>query len=129
MGVRLALDTNAYSGMVQADGPVMDIAERAESLFLPFIVVAELRAGFSLGTKGVANERELVRFMALPDVTVLHSSDMTLHNYARLYRQLRLQGTPVPTNVLWIAAIVVEHQLTLFTRDTHFQRMPQLVLV
>ena len=129
MGVRLALDTNAYSGIAQADASIIDIVERAESLNLPFIVVAELRAGFSLGTKGTANERELVRFMALPDVTVLHSTDTTLHHYAQLYRQLRSQGTPVPSNNLWIAAIVVEHQLTLCTRDSHFHRMPQLPLV
>lgn len=127
--MRLALDTNAYSGIAQADVSIIDIVERAESVFLPFIVVAELRAGFSLGTKGSANERELVRFMALTDVTVLHSSDMTPHHYARLYRQLRSQGTPVPTNDLWIAAIVVEHQLTLCTRDAHFQRMQQLDIV
>ncbi|OED44818.1 hypothetical protein AB833_00595 [Chromatiales bacterium (ex Bugula neritina AB1)] len=127
--MRLALDTNAYSGMTRADASIIDVLERADSLYLPFIVVAELRAGFSLGTKGSANERELVRFMASPDVTVLHSSDMTLHHYARLYRQLRSQGTPVPTNDLWIAAIVVEHELTLCTRDSYFQRMPQLVVV
>ena len=129
MALRLALDTNAYSAIAQADAAIIDIVERAESLYLPFIVVAELRAGFSVGKKGAANERGLLRFMALPDVTTLHSSDMTSHHYARLYAQLRLQGTPVPTNDLWIAAIVLEHQLTLCTRDSHFQRMPQIAVV
>jgi tRNA(fMet)-specific endonuclease VapC len=46
-----------------------------------------------------------------------------------LYRQLRAQGTPIPTNDLWIAALVVEHDLRLLTRDSHFQVLPQLQLL
>jgi len=114
--MRLALDTNAYSAIAKGDPAIVDVVERADSLYLPFIVIAELRAGFSLGTKGPQNERVLARFLALPDVTVLHSTDA-------------MQGTPVPTNDLWIAAIVVEHELTLCTRDAHFEQIPQLVLV
>jgi tRNA(fMet)-specific endonuclease VapC len=127
--MRLALDTNAYSGIARGDAAIINVVERAESIAVPFVVVAELRAGFAMGTKGAVNERELSRFLALPDVTVLHSSDATLHHYARIYRQLRMQGTPVPTNDLWIAAMVIEHELTLCTRDTHFHQIPQIVLV
>jgi predicted nucleic acid-binding protein len=46
-----------------------------------------------------------------------------------LYRQLRAQGTPIPTHDLWIAAIVLEHELALYSRDAHFQALPQLNLV
>jgi tRNA(fMet)-specific endonuclease VapC len=48
------------------------------------------------------------------------------HHYARLFRQLRRQGTPIPTNDLWIAALVVQHQLHLFARDAHFDHLPQI---
>jgi len=43
-----------------------------------------------------------------------------------LYRQLRQQGTPVPTNDLWIAALVTEHGARLCTRDAHFEKLAQL---
>lgn len=43
--------------------------------------------------------------------------------------ELRTQGTPIPTNDLWIAALVVEHGLTLYTRDRHFEHLPQLPLL
>jgi tRNA(fMet)-specific endonuclease VapC len=46
--------------------------------------------------------------------------------YAEVYRQLRAAGTPVPTNDLWIAALVLQHGLVLCTRDTHFARIAQL---
>jgi predicted nucleic acid-binding protein len=60
---------------------------------------------------------------------VLHTTDATTRSYAALYRQLRTQGTPVPTSGLWIAAIVLEHDLALYSRDAHFAALPQLNVV
>jgi len=36
------------------------------------------------------------------------------------------QGTPVPTNDLWIAALVTEHGARLCTRDAHCGKLAQL---
>ena len=127
--MRLALDTNAYSATARGEEAIVETVEKADALYLPFVVLGELRAGFAVGSKGAANERGLLRFMSLPDVFVLHSTDATSRHYAMLYRQLREQGTPVPTNDLWIAALVVEHDLVLCSRDAHFARLPQLRVV
>ena len=124
--MRLALDTNAYTAMNRGRESIIDLIERADAVFLPFVVLAELRAGFAVGTKGRANESQLARFMSLPDVAVLHSSDATARHYAMLYRQLREQGTPIPTNDLWIAALTLEYDLALCSADAHFDRLPQL---
>jgi tRNA(fMet)-specific endonuclease VapC len=45
------------------------------------------------------------------------------------YRQLRRQGTPIPSNDLWIAALVLQHDLALCARDRHFDHLPQIVQV
>lgn len=127
--MRLALDTNRYRDLCDGRRDVVERLETAEAIFLPFIVLAELRAGFSVGTKGRANERVLHRFLAQPGVAVLHTTEATTRCYAALYRQLRTQGTPIPTSDLWIAAIVVEHDLALYSRDAHFGVLPQLNLV
>ena len=127
--MRVALDTNAYSAMSRGQEAIIDTLERADAVRLPFVVIGELRAGFAAGTKGAVNERGLVRFTALPDVSVLHSSDATSRHYATLYRQLREQGTPIPTNALWIAALVIEHDLALCSLDAHFDRLPQIRIV
>jgi len=50
----------------------------------------------------------------------------TTHHHARLFRQLRVQGKPIPTNDLWTAALVVQHDLHLFARDAHFDALPQI---
>jgi predicted nucleic acid-binding protein len=39
------------------------------------------------------------------------------------------RGTPIPTHDIWIAALVVEHGLTLLSRDKHFDRLPQILRI
>ena len=73
----------------------MTVLETAEQIFLPFVVVAELRAGFAVGSKGLANERVLRRLLNKPSVELLLPTDATTRAYAALYRQLRAQGTPI----------------------------------
>lgn len=127
--MRIAIDTNRYRDLCDGKRDVVERLETAEAIFMPFVVLAELRAGFAAGTKGRANERILHGFLNQPGVEVLHSTDATTRSYAALYRQLRVQGTPIPTNDLWIAAIVLEHDLALYSRDEHFQVLPQLHLI
>lgn len=124
--MRLALDTNRYRDLVDGDRGVVDALERADAVWIPFVVLAELRAGFVVGREGRENERTLQRFMSKDGVSTLFASDATTHVYGTLYRQLRQQGTPIPTHDLWIAALVVEHSLTLFSRDRHFDHLAQL---
>ena len=124
--MKLALDTNRYTDLCQGHPEVVRVLEEAERVYVPFVVVAELRAGFSVGTRGRANERVLQLFLTKPGVHTLYASDATTRSYASLYRQLRNQGTPIPTNDLWIAALVVEHGLVLYSRDEHFGNLPQL---
>jgi tRNA(fMet)-specific endonuclease VapC len=98
--MRVALDTNRYRDLVDGVQEVVAALEHAETIVLPFVVLAELRAGFALGTRGKKNARILHRFLTKPGVEVLYPTDPTTHMYASLYLQLRAQGTPIPTNDL-----------------------------
>jgi tRNA(fMet)-specific endonuclease VapC len=124
--VRLALDTNRYVDLCKGVEATVRLVATAEAVFLPFVVVAELRAGFAVGKRAVENERVLRRFLLKEGVAVLYPDDQTTHHYAAAFRQLRVQGTPIPTNDVWIAALVLQHNLTLHARDRHFDHLPQL---
>lgn len=129
MALRLALDTNRYTDLCRGNAEVVKTIEAADELWLPFIVIGELRAGFAAGTQGPRNEAILHRFLLKPGVDVLYADEQTTHHYANINRQLRKQGTPIPTNHMWIAALLLQHSLTLYDRDAHFDALPQLVRV
>ena len=129
MEVKLALDTNRYTDLCRGDVSVVEMVELADEVWLPFIVLGELRAGFAVGNQGPRNEAVLRRFLLKSAVSVLYADEQTTHHYAAIYRQLRKQGTPIPTNDMWIAALVLQHSLVLFARDTHFDVLPQLTRV
>lgn len=126
MALTFALDTNRYGDFCAGDRDVLDRVQLAERIVLPFVTLAELRAGFRCGTRAAENERVLQRFLTRPRVGVLYASDDTTRHYAQLFAQLRNQGTPIPVNDLWIAALVMEHGLFLYSRDSHFDHLPQL---
>ena len=127
--MRLALDTNRYTDLCRGDGPVVERIEAAVEVWLPFIVLGWLRAGFAVGSQGPRNEAILRRFLLKPGVDVLYADEQTTHHYANVYRQLRKQGTPIPTNDMWIAALVLQHSLMLYDCDAHFDALPQLTRV
>lgn len=126
MDVKLLLDTNRYRDYVQGDPTALKTLQRCHYVALSFVTLAELRSGFLIGSRSHVNERILARFLAKPDVELLFADDATTHHYARLFVQLRRQGTPIPTNDIWIAALAVQHRLRLYSRDDHFDHLPQL---
>lgn len=124
--MRIALDSNRYNDLITGDEGVAGIVETADAVFLPFVVIGELRAGFGVGTRQVENEKLLRRFLMKDDVEILFADEQTTHHYASAFAQLRRQGTPIPTNDLWIAALVLQHDLSLCTRDRHFDHLAQI---
>jgi tRNA(fMet)-specific endonuclease VapC len=127
--MRVALDTNRYSDFARGETVVREILETAHEVFLPFTVLGELRAGFAVGKRSAANERNLRGFLAKDGVDLLFADEQTTHHYATVYRQLRRQGTPIPTIDMWIAALVLQHNLVLCDRDQHFDNLPQLTRI
>lgn len=124
--MRIAIDTNRYVDFAKGLPEAVNRLRRADEIVVPFVVLGELRASFAGGGRTGENEANLVRFLDSRRVDVAFADEDTTHHYARLFDQLRRQGTPIPTNDLWIAALVVQHELYLFARDAHFDRLPQI---
>ena len=124
--MRVALDTNRYSDFIKGESTVADILESADEIVMPFVVVAELRAGFAAGTRGQANEILLRDFLRERHVRVIFADAETLDHYARLFGELSQAGKRIPASDLWIAAIVLQHDLALCSRDSHFDHLSQI---
>lgn len=124
--MRIALDTNRLTDLFRGDADLAAFLGGCDEVGIPFVVIGEMMAGFLGGTRSAANERLLASFLNRETVIVLYADRATTEQYARLFVQLKRAGTPVPDNDLWIAALCLEHDLALITRDEHFHKIPQL---
>ena len=89
-------------------------------------VLGELLGGFAAGQRQHANRSELTKFLNVPRVKVVPTTEATADLYALVYAALRRKGRPIPTNDLWIAASSLEHGAALLTLDAHFQEIDGL---
>lgn len=127
--MRVCLDTNAYSRLMGGHAPLTQLLESAAAVLLSATVLGELHAGFEMGTRREANRRQLAEFLALPGVETVPVTDDIAERYGLLVSHLTRQGTPIPTNDIWIAASALEAGGRLVTYDPHFEHIPGLVIL
>jgi tRNA(fMet)-specific endonuclease VapC len=125
--MRAALDTNRLTDLFKGDTSLAERLETCDEVWIPLIVLAEIMAGFYGGVQEQRNQILLRKLLSKDTFQVLLPARETAEQYARLFVQLKRAGTPIPDNDLWIAALALEHDLTLITRDRHFQHIPQLL--
>lgn len=125
--MKILLDTNAYVGFKIGVNEVVDIVSGAEPIFFSPVVLGELMFGFHNGTRFRENMEDLNRFLQHEIVQFIPIGEITADRYSRIAYQLRKQGTPIPTNDIWIAAQAMEHGAEIITSDEHFEKVPGLV--
>lgn len=115
---RFLLDTNIVTALFAGEASVIEHLGTADEVFLPVPALGELYYGARKSARAAANLARLDEFAA--SVTVNGSEPETARQYGLLKHQLRTKGRPLPENDIWIAALALEHDLTLVTRDRHF---------
>jgi hypothetical protein len=104
--VRLALDTNRYTDLCRGDASVVEAVELANEVWLPFIVLGELRAGFAVGNQGPRNEAVLRRFLLKSGVGVLYPMNRPLTITARFIGNCGSKALPSPPTICgsWLSS-------------------------
>ena len=123
---RLVLDTSAYSLFRTGHSGVLDLLAGAAVVVVPAVVLGELQAGFVLGKRVEENRRMLAEFLDEPFVSILDVSAATGRHYGKIFAALRLAGTPIPINDVWIAAATMECGGHLLTFDHDYHRIAGL---
>ena len=124
----ILIDTNFYVDIMRGAPHAQKLTCRMEKIVLCPIVLGELLFGFKNGHYEHQNIERLHAFLNLPSVQVVPLTTKTSEFYALLNHQLKVAGTPIPTNDIWIAACAMEHGLALATSDQHFQKIHNLLL-
>jgi tRNA(fMet)-specific endonuclease VapC len=124
MNGRYLLDTNIVIALFDGDQLIADQIDQAAEIFIPSIGIGELYYGaFNSGKKSTNIERvDQLR----TQVSVLNCDDFTAKYYGQIKKGLKDRGTPIPENDIWIAAIAIQHGLTVATRDNHFEHIEGL---
>ena len=70
-GSEVAFDTNRLTDFLRGEADAVDKVQLAERIFVPVIVLGEMRAGFQAGGRAAANEMRLAQFLDSRRVAVL----------------------------------------------------------
>ena len=125
-GNRILLDTNIVTALFKGEEGIATKIDQAAEVFIPVIVVGELEYGALHSQQIIKNKNAINDLVnAYP---VLDIDTDTAYFYGQVKAALRKQGTPIPENDVWIAAIAIKHNLTLVTRDKHFQQVHGITL-
>jgi len=125
--VKIMLDTSAYVGFKRNAVETVEIIVGAELILFSPVVLGELMFGFRNGTRFGENMKALNSFLEHEAVELVQIGKITSDRYSRIALQLKQQGSPIPTNDIWIAAQTMELGAELITSDQHFEKINGLV--
>jgi tRNA(fMet)-specific endonuclease VapC len=119
------LDTNAVSSLFAGDSVLADVLAASSRHHLPVIVIGEYRFGL---LRSRHRERLALLLAALiRESSVLVVDQVTAEIYSQVREDLRTKGRPIPENDIWIAALALQHQQPVVSRDDHFDSVRGLV--
>ena len=117
----MILDTNALSAWLDGNAAIGIKLSQARFLALSAIVMGEYRFGIAASRNHLEYEQRLT--LVESDLPVLPTDAETATHYARIRRELKEAGTPIPWHDLWIAAQASQHGLPVLSQDTHCDRV------
>jgi len=126
---RIVFDTNILIQYLRDPDAFADALALYDVVTFTPTVLGEFRAGITPTKQGAENLRALDDFLLNPAVEQLPVTSQTSGFYARIFQSLKRQGTPIPTNDIWIAATAMQYGCDLFTADGHFVHIQGLNIV
>ncbi len=126
-GSKFLLDTNIITAWIKGEKNIADKVEKANAVYIPIIVLGELYYGASYSTHFQKNIGVIKKLTNRYKLLLL--DEPASIEYGKIKSSLRKKGSPIPENDIWIAAIALCHNLTLVTRDGHFNEVAGLKLI
>ena len=119
-------DTNAAIALIKGETRPLELIDTADEVFASTVTVGELYFGAEKSAKVKNNRATVDKF--IESVEVLLCDVNTSRHYGKIKQQLKSKGRPIPDNDIWIAALAIQHDLTLLTRDAHFAEVAGLAI-
>ena len=123
----ILLDSSVVIAHLRERFDVFSFLQPGEKLYLPLVALGELYKGAEKSTRVEQNRMLADKF--LRRVELLCPGIATARIYARTAAALESIGQPLPENDIWIAAVALESDMPLATRDAHFRRVAGLTII
>ena len=127
MSGKFLLDTNIINAFFNKEKSIIEQLKSGADIFIPSIVLGEMYFGAEKSEHKKANF-EKIDYLA-DYIQVLSADKETGKFYGKIKNQLKENGTPIPENDIWIAALSMQHNIALVTRDKHFNVVEKLKAV
>ena len=127
MSGRYLLDTNIIIALFANEAIVKTNLAQVAEVFIPSIGIGELYYGARKSGRLQENLARVDEFVT--NNRVLGCDGETARRYGEVKNKLRLRGHPLPENDIWIASLALQYDLTLATRDAHFQEVENLPVI
>lgn len=120
------LDTNAVIALYAQDSAIETLMAAFTDVFIPVVAIGEMYYGAEKSMRVVDNLKRVDEIAAKH--RILPCDTDTARLFGKIKQQLRAKGKPIPDHDSWIAALALQHHLTLITRDSHFKEVTNLKL-
>jgi tRNA(fMet)-specific endonuclease VapC len=123
----ILLDSSVVIAHFRGTIDLFQLVAPAEPLFMPLVALGELWKG---ALKSADPPEHHAKIAALLKIVAVLSPDMlTAKYYSQAVVDLEAKGLPIPENDLWIAAVALELDMPLATRDAHFDWIDGLTVL
>lgn len=129
VGMRVLMDSSAYSQLMRGREQVRRIVRDAEEVLLSAVVLGELLHGFRHGPRYERNVRQMRAFLDNPYVSLVPVGATTSDRYSRIRATLRARRRPLPANVVSIAAHAMETGADLVSADRRLKHVDGIACV
>ena len=120
----MIVDTNALSAMADGDIELEPVLKIAKAVVLPVIALGEYRYGIRQSRNRIKYETWLDELVL--SCKILEIDERTTLKYALIREELKRAGRPIPANDVWIAALAIQHELPILSRDGHFDSVSKI---
>lgn len=126
MNGEVLLDTNIVIALFEGDRRAEAGLLSTAGYYATSITLGELYFGAERSARREANLSRIDHFVKASRILVPDTE--SARHYGIIRNALRMKGRPIPDHDIWVAAIAIQHGLSLITRDAHFRDVEGLAI-
>jgi len=127
--MEILIDTSVYLDLLGGRVAAKERLADCSRAYFSVITLGEVWSGLPSGEEAGQRKKTFQAFYEDNGIDILPVTRKTAEHYAHIFRWLKNEGTSIPANDIWIAAVAAEHGLALATSDRHFKHIPHIQLV